>query len=86
MTAFEMASQLSRNNGGRNFTRDQIKVAHNAAVEALVSNRVRYLVSCIKTNFEITLLTILFISIASKAIQSRGNRVMFQRRISLRSG
>jgi len=35
MTAFEMASQLSRNNGGRNFTRDQIKVAHNAAVEAL---------------------------------------------------
>jgi len=41
MTAFEMASQLSRNNGGRNFTRDQIKVAHNAAVEALVSNRVR---------------------------------------------
>ena len=37
MTAFEMAGKLSRLNGGKNFTRDQIKVAHNEAVENLVS-------------------------------------------------
>ena len=37
MTAFEMASNLSRTNGGKNFKREVIKIAHNKAVELLVS-------------------------------------------------
>lgn len=36
MTAFEMAGALSRQMGGRNYSRDHIKVAHNNAVEQLV--------------------------------------------------
>ena len=38
LTAFEMAGQLSRKMNGVNFTRDRIKIAHNSAVEQLVSN------------------------------------------------
>ena len=39
MTAFEMAGSISRQNGQRNFRRDDIKLAHNRAVELLVSVR-----------------------------------------------
>ena len=37
MTAFEMASTIARTNGIRTFKRDVIKLAHNKAVEILVS-------------------------------------------------
>ena len=39
MTAFEMAGSVSRQAGQRNFKREIIKVAHNRAVETLVSPR-----------------------------------------------
>jgi len=38
MTAFEMAGALTRQMSGRNYTRDNIKIAHNNAVEQLVRN------------------------------------------------
>jgi hypothetical protein len=38
MTAFEMAGTLARVNNIRTFKRDCIKIAHNKAVEQLVSN------------------------------------------------
>jgi hypothetical protein len=37
MTAFEMASTIARQNRIKTFRRDVIKVAHNKAVEILVS-------------------------------------------------
>lgn len=37
MTAFEMAGSICRQNNQRNFRRDDIKLAHNRAVELLVS-------------------------------------------------
>jgi len=37
MTAFEMASTIARTNCIRTFKRDVIKLAHNKAVEILVS-------------------------------------------------
>ena len=43
MKAFEMAGALSRQLNGRNFTRDYIKLAHNNAVELMVSASTNYL-------------------------------------------
>jgi hypothetical protein len=37
MTAFEMASTIARNNDVKTFRRDLIKIAHNRAVDLLVS-------------------------------------------------
>ena len=37
MTAFEMAGTLARVNNIKTFKRDTIKIAHNRAVELLVS-------------------------------------------------
>jgi hypothetical protein len=37
MTAFEMASTVARHNNIRTFKREMIKIAHNKAVETLVS-------------------------------------------------
>jgi hypothetical protein len=37
MTAFEMASQVARQANIKTFKRDTIKIAHNKAVEVLVS-------------------------------------------------
>jgi len=37
MTAFEMAGSVARQTGHRTFKRDVIKLAHNTAVELLVS-------------------------------------------------
>jgi hypothetical protein len=43
MTAFEMASTIARNNDVKTFRRDLIKIAHNRAVDLLVSFNVFFI-------------------------------------------
>lgn len=49
MTAFEMASTIARNNDVKTFRRDLIKIAHNRAVDLLVSFKFFFLFKLIET-------------------------------------